>query len=97
LSTPKCDKGHSYALRNGILDLLSVASDENILEEEKHWDRFAQRDRLSISPNSFMKEKIFEQASELPDITHKTLFIAEIGCGTGSAIQFLGDLVLFNC
>lgn len=39
---PNCDKGHSYALRNSILHLLSGASDETILEEEKHWDRFSQ-------------------------------------------------------
>jgi SAM-dependent methyltransferase len=101
LSASICDKGHSFALRNGILDLLSGTNDENILEEEKHWDEFAQRGRLSIAPNSFMKEKVFEHyrvtfqnlvSCEWPDISHKMLSIADIGCGSGSAIKYLGDL-----
>src|SRR5215216_2191391 len=101
LSAPKCDKGHSFVLRDGILDLLSVTSDENILEEEKHWDQFATRGRLSIAPNSFMQEKVFEDyrltfqslvSSEWPDFSHKTLSIADIACGYGSAIRYLGDL-----
>jgi SAM-dependent methyltransferase len=100
-SSSKCNKGHSFALRNGILDLLSGTSEENILEEEKHWDKFAQRGRLSIAPNSFMKEKVFEHyrltfqslvSCEWPDFSHKTLSIADIGCGYGSAIKFLGGL-----
>jgi hypothetical protein len=55
----KCDKGHSFVLRDGILDLLSGTSSENILEEEKYWEEFATRGRLSIARNSFMQEKIF--------------------------------------
>lgn len=101
LSAPKCVKGHSFVLRDGILDLLSVTSDENILEEEKHWDQFATRGRLSIAPNSFMQEKVFEDyrltfqnlvSSEWPDFSYKTLSIADIACGYGSAIRYLGDL-----
>src|SRR5919106_157057 len=100
-SSSKCNKGHSFALRNGILDLLSGTNDENILEEEEHWDKFAQRGRLSIKPNSFMKEKVFEHyrltfeslvSCEWPDVSQKTLSIADIGCGYGSAINFLGGL-----
>jgi SAM-dependent methyltransferase len=100
-SYSKCNKGHSFALRNGILDLLSDTSDENILEEEEHWDKFAQKGRLSIKPNSFMKEKVFEHyrltfeslvSCEWPDVSHKTLSITDIGCGYGSAINFLGGL-----
>jgi SAM-dependent methyltransferase len=102
-STPKseCDAGHSFALTNGILDLLSSTSEENILEEEKHWDRFAQRRRLSIVPNSYMKKKVFEHYRltfecllfrEWPDFSNKIISIADIGCGSGSAIRDLGNL-----
>ena len=100
-SASKCEKGHSFALTNGILDLLSGTSTENILEEEKHWDKFAQRGRLSIAPNSFMKKKVFEDyrltfeglvSREWPDFPNKSVSIADIGCGSGSAIRDLGDL-----
>jgi SAM-dependent methyltransferase len=96
-----CDKGHSFALTDGILDLLSGTIDENILDEEKHWDKFAQRGRLSITPNSFMKRKVFEHyrltfeglvSCEWPDFSNKTVSIADIGCGSGSAIRDLGLL-----
>jgi SAM-dependent methyltransferase len=100
-SFSRCKKGHSFTLRNGILDLISDTSDENILEEEEHWDKFAKRGRLSVKPNSFMKEKVFEHyrltfegllSCEWPDLSSKTVAIADIGCGCGSAVRDLGDL-----
>jgi hypothetical protein len=55
LSASKCDKRHSFVLRDGILDLLSGTMTKNLLEEEKHWDEFA-----TSGSNSFMQEKVFE-------------------------------------
>jgi SAM-dependent methyltransferase len=100
-TSSSCDKGHNFSLTNGILDLLSGTSQENILEEEKHWDKFAQRGRLSVAPNSYMKNKVFEHyrltfeglvSCEWPDLSSKAVSIADIGCGSGSAIRDLGNL-----
>jgi len=86
---------------DGIPDFLPKLKDSITLDEEEHWDNVAQSGRLSIMPNKYINSKIyadyrleFERCLKTawPQKVSKEIRIAEIGCGTGSAIDFFDRL-----
>ena len=93
-----CDKGHKFPVKGNIIDFLPDMDDEELKEEEKHWDHYAEEGKANIEPNEYIKLKIFRDyetlfaryiAEEWPDYSRKDISIAEIGCGSGSAIRLL--------
>ena len=93
-----CDKGHKFPVKGNIIDFLPNMHDEDLKEEEKHWDHYAEEGKANIEPNEYIKSKIFRDyeilfaryiAEEWPDYSRKDISIAEIGCGSGSAIRLL--------
>ena len=37
-----CDKGHKFPVKGNIIDFLPNMNDEDLKEEEQHWDRYAE-------------------------------------------------------
>jgi SAM-dependent methyltransferase len=100
-----CAKGHKFTMRNNIIDFLPNIDDETLKEEEKHWDQYAKEGTASIEPNSYIKSKILKDyetlfyrfiTNEWPDYPQKSICIAEIGCGYGSALRFLTGINFAN-
>jgi SAM-dependent methyltransferase len=96
-----CTKGHRYMIMKNIIDFLPNTNDESLKEEEQHWDRYATKGKASIEVNSYIKEKIYNDydalfyeyiTNEWPDHSQKHISVAEIGCGSGSAIRFLKQI-----
>jgi SAM-dependent methyltransferase len=98
----ECLNKHQFPISNGILNLIPKVDDKSIIEEEQHWNDFAERGlKLNIVPNSFMNKKIYEDyrkvfhnaiASYWPDYASKEICMVDIGCGGGSAIDFLSQI-----
>lgn len=93
-----CDKGHKFPIRDNIIDFLPNMDDEELKDEVKHWDHYAQEGKANIEPNEYIKSKIFKDyevlysryiTEEWPDYSRKHISIAEIGCGSGSALKLL--------
>ena len=102
LSTPPiCKKGHKFSLVDGILDLLPGIKDDNLLNEEEHWDEVADRGGLKIVPDQYFGARIvkdyrkrFEDSidSAWEGKFPSDVSIADIGCGSGSAIRYLDKI-----
>jgi SAM-dependent methyltransferase len=96
-----CDKGHEFQIIDGVVDLISSTSDENLLEEQNHWDKVADEKSMSLNPDSYMSTKTVEDLRLLykkiitnvwPDYQLRTVCIGEIGCGSGSAMSYLDEI-----
>ena len=93
-----CAEGHKFnVINNNIIDFLPNMAEESLKEEEEHWDNYALKGTARIA-NSYIKTKIFDDYDSLfyrfitdvwPDYSQKSVNVAEIGCGPGSAIRFL--------
>jgi len=90
---------------NNIIDFLPNIHDETLIEEEKHWDHYAKKGTANIEPNPYIKSKILRDyeslfyrfiTNEWPDYSKKSISIAEIGCGYGSALRFLTGIKFAN-
>lgn len=96
-----CPAGHNYSLRNNIVDFLPNTDDEILKEEVRHWDDYAMKGKASTEVNSYIKGKIYNDyddifyefiTNEWPDYDKKNICVADIGCGSGSAIRFLKNI-----
>ena len=85
-------------ITQNIIDFLPKIVDEDLKEEEKHWDSYARRGKASIGVNPYIKNKIYNDyhavfhkfiTNEWPDFSSRNVTVAEIGCGEGSAIRYL--------
>jgi SAM-dependent methyltransferase len=96
-----CNGGHKFPVVNGILDLLQDSNDNNVLNEEDHWNRVADKGRMKFVPNEYISTRLdqdyhnafkdcIETAWEGTYPNHVN--IVDIGCGTGSAITYLHKL-----
>lgn len=96
-----CNGGHKFPVVNGILDLLQDSNDSNVLTEEDHWNRVADKGRMKIVPNHYISTRVeqdyrnafkdcIETAWEGTYPNHVNT--VDIGCGTGSAITYLHKL-----
>ena len=92
-----CNKGHEFTISDNIIDLLPNMNDETIKEEQEHWDHYCLEDTASIA-NSYYKSKIIQDydstfykyiTDEWSDYPQRSIHVAEIGCGPGSAIRYL--------
>lgn len=93
-----CAEGHKFKIiNNNIIDFLPDIAEKSLKEEERHWDNYALTGTTRIA-NSYIKSKIFHDYDSLfyrfitdvwPDCSQRSVSIAEIGCGPGSAIRFL--------
>jgi SAM-dependent methyltransferase len=98
----ECTNEHQFPVSNGILNLIPNIDDKSLIKEEQHWNSFAERGlKLNIVPNSFMNRKIYEDyrrvlqnaiALHRPDFALMNICMVDIGCGGGSAINFLSQM-----
>ncbi|HJR48880.1 MAG TPA: class I SAM-dependent methyltransferase [Nitrososphaeraceae archaeon] len=96
-----CTNGHNFTvIKNRIIDFLPNIDDQSLKEEEEHWDHYARIGTGNIT-NHYIKSKIFRDYDDLfqscitdhlPDYSQRSVSVAEIGCGPGSAIRFLIDI-----
>jgi SAM-dependent methyltransferase len=100
-----CKGGHKFPVINGIVDLMTSDSDKNLLDEEDHWDKVADRGRMEVMENSLIASKhlehiqnIIEQfiVKEWPDYQSKHISIGEIGSGSGSIIDYFQHIEFSN-
>jgi SAM-dependent methyltransferase len=96
-----CANRHTFPIIEGIADLLPYTRDENIIEEEEHWNAVVTRGGNVIQPHEYINlktiedyRKIYERsiAQNWPNYSDKTITIGEIGCSYGSAMTYLGNL-----
>jgi SAM-dependent methyltransferase len=102
----RCNNGHEYHQSNsGVLDLLPLTFDKNILDEQQHWDSVSSKGKMTLVPSIHIRKKMFSVYSnlykeiivnELPNYSNKTVSIAEIGCGSGSAASYLSSIQFHN-
>jgi SAM-dependent methyltransferase len=90
-----------FPVIDGILNLLPDISDAKLLNEEKHWDSVADKGKMKIVPNEYISTRIVEDYRKTFEKCIKTAWpgtypplvnIADIGCGSGSAITYLHKL-----
>jgi SAM-dependent methyltransferase len=102
-NSAKCEKGHSFQVIDGIIDIMPKIDDQNLLSEEKYWNDTAEDGwpQSIENLNPYMDGKMFEDyqnvcsefiKNEWPDYNKKNISIGEIGCGNGSAISYLEKL-----
>ena len=100
-----CKKGHKFSVTNGILDLLPDSNDINVLHEEEHWDKVAEKGEMKIVPNEYISERLVDDYNNAfkegienawKGTYPKHVNIADIGCGTGSAVTYLHNLDFHN-
>lgn len=93
-----CSGGHVFPVRDGILDLLHDVNDSVLINEEEHWNNVASQGRMNIVPNQYISSRIFKDYQETfaecikaawVETHPEHIVIADIGCGTGSAITYL--------
>jgi SAM-dependent methyltransferase len=98
----KCSAGHQFPIINQVVDLMPNVVDDNLVEEELHWDNVAEQGGMSIAPDSYMNRRIFNRDRSIfemvikkqwPDYSAKKICIGEIGCGSGSAVSYLSHIV----
>jgi SAM-dependent methyltransferase len=103
LSSSICDGGHEFPVRQGILDFLPDTDDDNLLNEEEHWNNVAEKGRMKIEPNEYINTRLVEDYRKTFEECIKAAWsgsyprhvcIVEIGCGPGSAIGYLENLEL---
>ncbi len=99
--SPMCKGGHKFSVINGILDLLPDSNDSNVLDEEEHWDKVADKGGMKIVPNEYISERLVDDYNNAFKESIETAWqgtfpnhvnIVDIGCGTGSAITYLHRL-----
>ena len=88
-------------ITKNIIDFLPNMNEEDLREEEQHWDRYATRGKATLEVNSYIKNKIYNDylalfykyiTNEWPDFSQRHVSVAELGCGSGSAIRFLRQI-----
>ena len=95
-----CNRGHKFELINGIVDLMPVIRDENLMSEEEVWDNVAKKGfgEIGLVPNAYIENKCWQDRlkvfqmiikREWPDYQSKNVCICEIGCGYRLALSFL--------
>lgn len=100
LSSCVCYNGHQFQVIDGIADLLKDTN-SNVINEQEHWDSVADKGEMNIPRDKYISERIFldycrefeECIKEAWSETYpQEINIADIGCGTGSAITYLANL-----
>jgi SAM-dependent methyltransferase len=95
-----CTGGHEFPVKDGILDLLGI-DDNDVLEEEQHWDNLADKGRMKFEPNEYIRAKIDDDYRDAFEECIKIVWsgripsyvnMVEIGCGSGSAITYLNKV-----
>jgi SAM-dependent methyltransferase len=105
LSSSVCKIGHKFQVIDGILDLLPHTKDSNLLIEEKHWNDVADKGKMKIVPDKYISTRIvedyrtaFEECVESAWSGNfpSKISLADIGCGSGSAIRYLNCIGFEN-
>lgn len=80
---------------------MANTKDQNLLEEQSHWDTIAEKMTMTINPDSYMASKGVEDLRKLykkvitqlwPDHQKRNVCIGEIGSGSGSAMTYLNNI-----
>ena len=104
LTSCECNRGHEFPVIDGIVDLLEDKN-SNLLDEEEHWDDVAEKGRMKIVPNKYIRAKIVEDYHKAfvecieaawTGTYPSHVSIADIGCGSGSAIRYLDKIGFEN-
>jgi SAM-dependent methyltransferase len=100
-----CKKGHQFPVIEGILDLLPDVKDSNLLDEVQHWNDVAAKGKMKLVPDKYIGNRIIEDYRKLfkrcIEVAWKgnlpsRISMADIGCGEGSAMRYLGMLQFGN-
>jgi SAM-dependent methyltransferase len=94
-----CKSGkHRFESKAGVLDLMPQLTDKRLIEEAQYTDKVAETGKMIINADKYMESEMFKLRQKIfvdhitSNFHTNSLTIGEIGCGEGSAINYLSDI-----
>lgn len=97
--TAVCKSGkHRFETKAGVLDLMPRLTDNRLIEEVQYTDKVVETGKMIIDADKYMESEMFKLRQKIfvdhikNNFHSNSLTIGEIGCGEGSAINYLSDI-----